>query len=297
MRIKTPAVLPLLAVLCLTPALAQDISYKSTELEPGLYLLEGVGGFAGGNIGLLTGEDGTFLIDDGLPPLTGKLLAAIGEITDDDVDYLVNTHVHGDHIGGNEAFGKAEATIVAHENLRRRMVEDGVRTATGTGPPPEDALPVLTFADSVTLHLNDRSAHVFHVAAAHTDGDAIIHFREDDVVHMGDVMFNRIFPFIDLDSGGSVDGFIAAQEKVLAMMGDDTRLIPGHGPLAGKQDLAASIDMLKDGRAKVGALVAAGKSDDEILAADPLADYDSWGWQFITTERMTRTLIRAARDR
>ena len=286
----------LLSIACLAPALAQGISYKSTALAPGLYMLEGVGGFGGGNMGLLTGDDGTFLIDDGLPPLTGKLLAAIGEITDDDVDYLVNTHVHGDHTGGNEAFGKADATIVAHDNLRRRMVEDGVHTATGMGPAPEDALPVLTFSDAMTLHLNDRTAYVFHVAAAHTDGDAIIHFREDDVIHMGDVLFNRIFPFIDLDSGGSVEGFIAAQKKVLAMMDDDTRIIPGHGPLASREDLQASIDMLEDGRAKVRALIDAGKSDDEILAENPLSDYESWSWQFINTERMTRTLIRGARE-
>ena len=286
----------LLLILSLAPAaLAQGVSYKSTEIEPGLYMLEGVGGFAGGNIGLLTGEDGTFLIDDGLPPLTGKLLAAIAEITDDDVDYLVNTHVHGDHIGGNEAFGKAEATIVAHDNLRRRMIDEGVPTPSGIQQPPEDALPVLTFSDAVTLHLNDRSAHVFHVADAHTDGDAVIHFVEDDVIHMGDVLFNRIFPFIDLDSGGTVDGFIAAQEQILAMCDDDTRIIAGHGPLATRVDLQASIDMLKDGRAKVQAMVAEGKSDDEILAAEPLADYDSWNWQFITTERMVRTLIRGVR--
>lgn len=285
----------MLLVCGLAPATAQEVSYKSTSLAPGLYMLEGVGGFAGGNLGLLTGEDGTFLIDDGMPPLTDKLLAALGEITDDPVDFLVNTHVHGDHTGNNAVFAKADATIVAHDNLRQRMIEDGMRTPTGREPAPEEALPILTFSDQMTLHLNDRTAHVFHVAAAHTDGDAIIHFREDDVIHMGDVMFNRIFPFIDIDSGGTVDGFIAAQKKVLAMMGDDTRLIPGHGPLARKADLQASIDMLEDGRAKVAALVAAGKSDDEIVAENPLADYEEWSWAFITTERMIRTLARGAR--
>ena len=290
------ALTALLLILSLASgARAQEVSYQSTEIEPGLYMIEGVGGFAGGNIGLLTGDDGTFLIDNGLPPLTGKLLEAIGEVTEDDVDYLVNTHVHGDHIGGNEAFGKAEATIVAHDNLRRRLVDQGVRMPDGNEPAPEDALPVFSFSDAVTLHLNDRTAYVFHVAEAHTDGDAVIHFREDDVIHMGDVLFNRIFPVIDLDSGGTVDGFIAAQEKVLAMADDDTRIIAGHGPLATRADLQASIDMLKEGRAKVQAMVEAGKSDEEILEANPLADYDSWNWQFITTERMIRTLIRAAR--
>jgi hypothetical protein len=168
-RFSVPALLP---VLFLVPALGQDseISYKSTELAPGLYMLEGEGGFAGGNMSLSTGDDGVVLIDDGLPPLTATLLAAIGKLSEDPVEFVINTHVHGDHIGGNEALGKSGATIVAHDNLRHRLLADGMSTPDGDVPAPKDALPVLTFSDSVTFHLNGREAFVFHVEHAHRPG-------------------------------------------------------------------------------------------------------------------------------
>jgi len=295
MRIRTTLLLLLSAVL-VSPILAQDseISFKSTEVAPGLYMLEGEGGFAGGNLGLLMGEDGVVLIDDGLPPLVGRLQAAIDELTEEPVEFLINTHVHGDHIGGNEALGKEGATIVAHDNLRQRLLADGMTTATGDVPAPKDSLPVVTFSDSVTFHLNGREAFVFHVESAHTDGDAVIHFRDDNVIHAGDVMFNGLFPFIDLDSGGSVAGYIAGQKRLLKLADEETRIIPGHGPLASKKDLQAAVDMLEDALSRVQTLVQAGQSEEEILAASPLADYhDDWNWGFITTERMTRTLYRA----
>jgi glyoxylase-like metal-dependent hydrolase (beta-lactamase superfamily II) len=295
MRTRT-ILLALLSAVLVSPVVAQDaeISFKSTELAPGLFMLEGAGGFAGGNLGLLIGDDGVVLIDDGMPPLIGRLQAAIDELTEEPVEFLINTHVHGDHIGGNEVLGKEGATIVAHDNLRRRLVAEGMTTPTGEVPAPEEALPVVTFSDSVTFHLNGRRAFVFHVAHAHTDGDAVIHFREDNVIHAGDVMFNGLFPFIDLDSGGSVEGFIAGQERLLALADDDTRIIPGHGPMADKKDLQAAVEMLEDSLSRVRALVEAGRSEEEILAVNPLADYhDDWNWGFITTERMTRTLYRA----
>ena len=280
------------AALALAQAQPQAITFESTELAPGLHMLEGKGGFAGGNLGLLVGEDGVLLIDDGLPPLIDEIQAAIDEITTEPVELLINTHVHGDHIGGNEALAKDGALIVAHDNLRQRLAADGMRTATGMAPAPEDALPVVTFSDSVTFHVNDRSAFVFHVSEAHTDGDAVIHFREDNVIHAGDVMFNGMFPFIDLDSGGSVDGYIAAQKEILALTDGATRIIAGHGPLAGRDDLQKAIAMLEDARAQVGALVEAGKTADEVVEANPLAAYEDWSWMFITTERMTRTIYR-----
>ena len=170
--------------------------------------------------------------------------------------------------------------------------------ADGEVPTPRDALPVLTFSDSVTFHLNDREAFVFHVERAHTDGDAVIHFRADNVIHAGDVMFNGLFPFIDLDAGGSVDGYIAAQERILALADDRTRIVPGHGPLAGKQDLKAAVDMLKDARDRVRTMVKAGKTEQEILTANPLAEYhEGWNWGFITTEIMTKTLVRALTEK
>ena len=262
-----------------------EISFKSTELAPGLYMLEGQGGFAGGNIGLLTGDDGVVVIDGGLEPLTAVTITAIEAITGEPLDFLINTHAHGDHVGGNAALREKGASIVAHEKLRDRMVADDAA---------RDALPELTYTGEVTFHLNGHTARVFHVANAHTDGDSAIHFPEVNVIHAGDALFNRLFPFIDLDSGGSVSGFIAAQEKILAMANNQTKIIAGHGELANKADLQVALDMLIDSRARVKALVDAGKSKDEIIAENPLADYhDVWNWGFITTERMTEMLYRS----
>lgn len=262
-----------------------DVSWKSTELAPGLYMLEGQGGFAGGNLGLITGDDGVVLIDDGLEPLVAITVAAIESLTGDPVDFVINTHAHGDHTGANEVLHGKGATVVAHDNLRRQMVKDGSKRA---------ALPELTFADAVTFHLNGHTAYVFHVANAHTDGDAVIHFPEVNIIHTGDAMFNKLFPFIDLDSGGSVSGYIAAQKKIIAIADDETKIIPGHGVLANKADLQAAVDMLEDAQARVRALVDAGKSQEEVIAENPLADYeDDWTWEFITAERMTATIYRS----
>jgi glyoxylase-like metal-dependent hydrolase (beta-lactamase superfamily II) len=280
------------------PAAGQvaEISFKSTELAPGLYMLEGQGGFAGGNLGLLTGEDGTVLIDDGIEPLAPEMLAAVNELAGVPVDFVINTHVHGDHTGGNAALHAEGATIIGHDNIRKRLL-DGSATESGE-PAPAEALPQVTFSDAVTFHLNGHEAFVFHVEHAHTDGDAVIRFREANVIHAGDVFFNGMFPFIDLDSGGSVDGYIRAQEGILSHAGPDTRIIPGHGPLADRDDLQAAHDMLVDARARVKALVDDGKSLDEVLAAGPLSRYDAeWSWQFITTEFMTRTLYRGLTER
>jgi glyoxylase-like metal-dependent hydrolase (beta-lactamase superfamily II) len=262
-----------------------DITFKSTELAPGLYMLEGQGGFAGGNLGLITGDDGVVLIDDGLEPLVAITVAAIESLTGDPVDFVINTHAHGDHTGANEVLHGKGATVVAHDNLRRQMVKDGSNRA---------ALPELTFTDAVTFHLNGHTANVFHVANAHTDGDAVIHFPEVNIIHTGDAMFNKLFPFIDLDSGGSVSGFIAAQKRIIALADDETKIIPGHGKLANKADLQAAVDMLEDAQARVKALVDAGNSQEEVIAANPLADYeDAWAWDFITAERMTATIYRS----
>ena len=262
-----------------------EISWKSTEVVPGLYMLEGQGGFAGGNITLVTGDDGVVLIDDGLEPLSAITVAAVGSVTGDPVDFVINTHAHGDHVGANEAYLGMGATVISHANLRTQMIKDGSGDA---------ALPTLTFNDAVTFHLNGHTAYVFHVAKAHTDGDSVIHFPESNVIHAGDVMFNKLFPFIDIDSGGSVAGYIAGQKKLISMADDETKIIPGHGPLASKADLQAAVDMLEDANERVGTLVADGKSKEDVLAENPLAEYhDVWNWGFITTERMTETLYRS----
>jgi cyclase len=275
-------------------ACAQDgqITFKSTDLGSGLYMLEGQGGFAGGNLGLSIGEDGVVLIDDGLGELASMTLAAIEDITDRPVDFVINTHVHGDHTGGNVALHESGATVIGHENVRRRMVEDDSISADGSAPAAKEAMPEITFSRSMTFHLNGHEAFVFHVASAHTDGDAVIFFRGANVIHAGDVFFNAIFPFIDIDSGGSVAGYIEAMDDILSLAGPDTRIIPGHGPLANKAGLQAARDMLANARSKVKTLLDEGKPEQDIVDANPLAAYESWSWNFITTETMTRTLIR-----
>lgn len=269
------------------PALGQDgeLSWKSIEVEPGIYMLEGQGGFTGGNLGLLTGNDGVVLIDDGLPNISATTVAAVGKLTGQPVNFLINTHAHGDHTGANTQLHDKGATVIGHDNVRRALLADEQFDQAG--------LPELTFNDAVTFHLNGHTAYVFHIPSAHTDGDAAIHFTDVNVLHTGDVLFNGIFPFIDLDGGGSVDGYIAGQQKLLSLADDDTKIIPGHGPLAGKADLKAANDMLIDAQARVSALIKAGKSLDEIKAADPLAAYAGWSWDFITTERMIETLFRS----
>lgn len=274
----------LVGLLVAGTTLAQDadISFKSTELAPGLYMLEGQGGFTGGNLGLLTGEDGVVLIDDGLEPLVSVTIAAIEKLTSSPVDFLINTHAHGDHVGGNAALHRRGTRIVAHEKLRERMIAENAT---------RDALPELTYQDSVTFHLNGYTAQVSYVENAHTDGDSIILFPEANVIHMGDAMFNKLFPFIDLESGGSVDGYIAAQELVLSIANEETKIIPGHGELASKADLQTALDMLIDARSRISRLVDDGINLAQIKTTNPLAVYhDTWNWDFITTERMTETI-------
>ncbi|MEM9617578.1 MAG: MBL fold metallo-hydrolase [Pseudomonadota bacterium] len=271
------------AAICLSasPALAQRdfsaVEIKVTEVTDGIYMLEG----SGGNIGLSVGEDGAFVIDDQFAPLSDKIMAAIKTVTDKPVEFVLNTHHHGDHTGGNEAFGETGAYIVAHDNVRGRLA-----AAEDT---PDAALPVITFSESATFHRNDQEIHIFHPDNAHTDGDAIVYFRDANVVHMGDVFFSRRYPFIDVSSGGDIDGFISALEATAAMVDDDVKIIPGHGPLSTKADIEATAAMLNEVRARVQALIDQGLDEDAAAAADPLADLnEEWGWRFIDGERMTR---------
>ncbi len=226
------------------PALAQrDFSAVEVTAEavvPDLYMLQG----AGGNIGLSVGTDGAFVIDDQFAPLAPKIMAAIEAIDDRPVEFLVNTHWHGDHTGGNEAFGAAGAHIVAHDNVRRRLKEGLKRATSETRPAPEGALPVVTFSNEVSFYWNGLDIRVIHLANAHTDGDAIIHLRDANVIHTGDIYFNGGFPYIDLESGGSFDGLIAAQEKILSLSDDATKIIPGHGALSSRAAMGPYVAML-----------------------------------------------------
>ncbi|MFT5084612.1 MAG: cyclase [Lentisphaeria bacterium] len=269
------------------------LSFASTKVGPGLYMLSGVGGFTGGNIGLSIGEDGVVMIDDSMPPMLDIMKTAISSITDKPVDFLINTHIHGDHIGNNQAISEAGARIVAHENLRLRMLDKGIQTDKGMTPAPKGTLPVITFSQSIDFHLNGEDAHIFHAAKAHTDGDAVIVFKNANVIHAGDTLFNGLFPFIDFDNGGSVEGYIAAQKTLLSISNNTTKIIPGHGPLATRGDIEKSLAMLEKSKTLVESLIKKGKSEDEIVALNPLAEFhDSWNWGFITTEKMTRQLAK-----
>jgi cyclase len=266
----------------------EKLSFSTTEVAPGLYMLMGVGGFTGGNIGLSVGEDGVVMIDDSMPPMLDIMKTAIATVTDKPVDFLINTHVHGDHIGNNEAMGKSGTWIVAHKNLRSHLLEKGVSTSEGNVPTPKDALPMITFSESMDFHLNGYDAHIFHVERAHTNGDIVIFYKAPNVIHMGDVMFNGLFPYIDISKGGSVDGYIAAQQQALKFINLKTKIISGHGPLAYKADLEKSNAMIIDARNIIADLIKAGKSEAQVVELNPLAKYhDDWNWGFITTEKMT----------
>lgn len=275
----------LAAALAAAPAAAQEQDFSKVEIKteavaPGVHVLFG----AGGNIGVSTGADATVLIDDQYSPLTPKILAAAGKLSDRPVRFVVNTHWHGDHTGGNENLGKAGVVIVAHDNVRTRMASDQfIALMQRTIPAsPAAALPVVTFSDATTLHLNGEAIKAVHVAPAHTDGDALILFTRANVIHMGDVYFAAGYPFIDLSSGGSAKGVIAAVDKGLALGNAATRYIPGHGPVSSRADLAAYRAMLADIVAKVEAAIKAGKPVEAVVAAKPSAAYDAkWGGGFI----------------
>lgn len=273
-------------------ATAQDVAteVKVTEAAPGVYMLNGANGFSS-SMALVVGEERVVLIDDGMAPITADLVATVDELAGKPIDFVVNTHVHGDHVGSNASMAEDGAVIFAHHNLRKRLVEDPT-PAGGVG-----GLPVVTFADGVHFHLNGQEVHVFHIKDAHTDGDAAVHLMGSDVIIAGDLHFNYMFPFIDLDSGGTVKGYMAGMRKLIKMAGEDTVIIPGHGEIADRDDLQAALDMLVDAEKRVEALVQEGMSADEVVAANPLAEYhDEWNWGFITTERMTRTLYRSLTD-
>lgn len=258
-----------------------SIEFSHTDLGNGIYMLQG----RGGNLGLSVGDDGAFLIDDEFPQMASKAVETIAEITDAPVEYLVNTHWHGDHTGGNAVFHSHGSRILAHDNVRVRMAAPGPQQSA------PQALPELTYSEHATLHFNGHDIHLMHVSDAHTDGDTVVHFRNLNVIHTGDVMFNGMYPFIDLDSGGTVSGYIDALKLIANLADEQTQIIPGHGPLAGKEDVQTTIKMLQDTRAAVAPHVAAGKTLEEVLEAQPLAAFDeAYSWAFINGPRFTATL-------
>lgn len=271
--------LPLWPLLAAGALSAQELTV--TPVTGGIHMING----HGGNIGVCAGDDGLLLIDAKFANLAEPMRAALAGLGEGDPAFLLNTHYHPDHTGGNAVFGAVTA-ILAHHNVRARLMA-------GEDPPPE-ALPVLTFEEGVSLHFNGEEIEVVHFPAAHTDGDAVVFFTGSDAVHMGDIMFHGLFPFVDIDAGGSVDGVIAAVEAVLARTGPETRVIPGHGDLATPDDLRTYLRMIRQTRAAVEDGMAAGKTLEELQAAGVAQEWSGWSWGFISAERWIATLHRGA---
>jgi glyoxylase-like metal-dependent hydrolase (beta-lactamase superfamily II) len=267
-------IIALALLLAAQPVAAQfeDVTIETTHVGGQVYMLKG----AGGNIGVSVGDDGVALVDDQYAPLTERILAAIGELSEKPVSFVINTHWHGDHVGGNETLGGMGAVIVAHDNVRERMSTDQFMEKFNREVParPPAALPVVTFNDRATIHFNGEAISAHHTAHAHTDGDSIIHFPVSNVIHMGDNFFAGTYPFIDVGSGGSLQGMIAAVQTGLGLCRSDTRVIPGHGPLTDCADLESYGQMLADSGARIQELIDAGHSLDEIKARRPNAETD-----------------------
>ncbi len=278
---------------CAVPAVAQQQDFSAATIETvpvanGLFMLVGPGA---GNIALSVGRDGSVIVDTQFAPLNEKIRAAIRSAGGSDVKFVVNTHWHGDHSGGNEPFGKAGAAIIAHANVRVRMSSEQITAAFGstTPPSPAAALPVVTFPTRATFHWNGNTVNVFHVDNAHTDGDSIVHFTNLNVFHMGDTYVKDAYPFIDVSSEGSLDGLIAAADSVLVRADAGTKIIPGHGALATRADLQRYRDMMAGVRERIQGLISQGRSEDEAVAAKPTADWDAqWGQGFMNGDTFAR---------
>lgn len=260
-----------------------EVTIETTKLSDNVYMLVG----QGGNIGVSVGDDGVFIIDDQFEQLTPKILEAIRTLSDKPLQFLVNTHYHGDHTGGNENMAKQGIKIIAHENVRKRLVD---------GEKPKDALPIITFNDRVNVHMNGEDVNVHHVEHAHTDGDAMLFFTKSNVLHTGDTYFHKRYPYIDVKSGGSIDGYIKAIKKGLTLINDDTKIIPGHGPVSNKEEYQSFLTMLETLRKNVQAEIENGKTEDEVAANAAITkEYDDLGyaWNFINSERIRRTIYQS----
>ncbi len=291
MKIRTSlAAVLLFTALYASPGLSQqdfsDVEVSATHVAGSVWMLMG----AGGNIGVSSGPDGVLMVDDQFAPLADKIrqaLVGVGESADAATPrFVINTHYHGDHTGGNEEFGAA-STIVAHTNVRTRLISGGT-SAVG--------LPIVTFDESLSIHFNGEEIRAFHIPSGHTDGDALIYFTDSNVLHMGDDFFQGRFPYVDLAAGGSVRGLIAGIEQVINYMPDDVRIIPGHGPLSNLDDLSTYVRMIRENLAMVEEKMENGLSLEEIQSEGVAEEWSGWGAGFISTDRWLETLYNELSD-
>ncbi len=260
--------------------------FRTIPVAAHVFMLAG----AGGNLCLATGDDGALLVDSDYEQLGPKLSAAIKEKTDKPLRFVINTHWHFDHVQGNQALADAGAVIVAHENVRKRMSSEQVLGGLDPRVPPSPAAawPKVTYTDALTLHWNNDEVRIKHLNPAHTDGDSVVFFTKANVLHAGDVYFNGMYPFIDVNAGGSLDGMIAAVDRVLELVNADTKIIPGHGPVSTPEELRAYRQMLATVRERVQALVQQGKTREEVIAAKPTHDLDEkWARGGMTADVFT----------
>jgi cyclase len=255
------------------------VEITATKVAGNVYMLEG----SGGNIGVCVGSDGILIVDDQFAPLAPKIKAALKGITDQPVRFVLNTHFHGDHTGGNAEFATG-ATIVAHDNVRKRLSEGTKVMGNAVEPAAKEALPVITFNDRAAVHFNGDEIRAVHFPHGHTDGDSVIFFTRANVVHMGDDFVTYGFPFVDVANGGSVSGLITGLEKVLGMTKADVKIIPGHGALSTRADLEKFLSILKESRALVAQAMKAGKTADQIKKDGLLAKYAELGEGFKKTD-------------
>ena len=271
----------------------EDVKIEATKLTNHIYVLTG----AGGNIGISIGKDGIFIIDDQFAPLTRKIETKLKELSDQPIKIVVNTHYHGDHTGGNANMQQLGATIVAHDNVRHRLETVPQRDGSLA---PKNALPVITYNDKMNIHINGEQVAIIHVDNAHTDGDSMLYFTESNVLHTGDTYFKNWYPYIDLKSGGSVDGYIAAIKQGLLLIDDETKIIPGHGGTsATKEEYKAYLKMLQDLRIIMLKQIAKGKSEDDVAKDTSLTktfDDEGFSWNFITSEKIRRTFFKSLKN-
>lgn len=292
---KTTQRISILLMLISTSLFAQSkfdkIEIETTKLTEHTYMLKG----AGGNIGVSVGDDGVFVIDDQFAPLSHKILTAIKELSDKPLTFLVNTHFHGDHTGGNENIAKAGALIIAHDNVKKRLEEE---QRDGSFKPKE-ALPVITFNDKLNISINGESIAIFHTKNAHTDGDVLLYFTESNVLHTGDTYFNGRYPYIDLDSGGSVQGYIEAVKRGLMLINEDTKIIPGHGNLSNIEEYKTFLTMLETLRTSIQKAIDEGKTEDQVIKDTSITKtYDDldYGTGFINSEKIRLTFYKSLKN-